>query len=119
VIFTRSHWWRTSMGRHVFSFMMVLAILFGLGILRRVIGPEWFEAHREALWFWSFFATFVVAWWRVLLLVIAQGFNPDPEHPTSVPNGKRVVVEGENQQVSIEGTDDDPDTLDDTELARG
>ena len=77
VVFCFSRWWRSPMGQHVFAFMFVLAVLFALGIARRVTGSAWFDEHRVALSFWSFFATFLVGWWRVLMLIKTQMFRPE------------------------------------------
>jgi len=81
IAFCFSHWWSTPMGRHVFFFMLVLAVVFGLGIASRVLGREWFDVHRAALTFWSFLATFLVGWWRVVLLLIALAFKPEEVIP--------------------------------------
>jgi len=91
LLFTRSHWWETAMGKHVFVFMLVFAVLFGLGIVSRVVSPEWFAAHAAALRFWCFFATFVVGWWRVGLLIVAQSFNPEKAmRPAGTPTEEDV-----------------------------
>jgi hypothetical protein len=106
VVFTLSHWWRSPMGQHVFFFMLVLAVLFGLGIARRIFGGAWFDEHRLAITFWSFAATFFVGWWRVVILIVARMIKPEqlvlPPEPQEVPDSQRVVVEGENQRVTLE-----------------
>ena len=75
IAFFWSHWWRSAIGQHVFAFMFVPTVLFGLGIARRLIGDTWFEAHRDALVFWSYLAMAIVVWWRVVILIAAQRFD--------------------------------------------
>ena len=140
VLFTKSKWWRTAIGRHIFVFMAVPTVLMGLGILRNftlaVTGSTaWFDAHRDALVFWCYLAMAGVVWWRFIILIVAQRFEPEkvmvrpgqrviiegtdqqvtigPQPPRAT--GDYLIVEGENQRVTVEDTD--PDALGDRKLA--
>jgi hypothetical protein len=123
VLFTKSRWWLTAIGRHIFVFMAVPTVLMGLGILRRftlfVTGSAaWFDAHRVSLTFWCYLAMAAVVWWRFIILVVAQRFDPES---AMVPPDQRVIVEGDHQRVTVEGDhqqitierpdDTDPDML--------
>lgn len=77
----RSPWWATPIGKNMLAFMTVNLVLMGLGVLRRLFGPAWFEAHRDGLQFFSFGALFVVVWWRVFILVKVQKQEVMPEPP--------------------------------------
>jgi hypothetical protein len=69
LVFARVPWWRTPLGRHLMSYMAVIAAVLGLGCLRLVIGqPPAFEAIRTAV----FALVPVVMWWRLIVLVQAQ-----------------------------------------------
>jgi hypothetical protein len=108
VLFTRSHWWRTAIGRHIFAFMFVPTVLMGLGAFRRLTlaitgSAAWFDAHRDELVFWSYAAMAAVVWWRFIILIIAQKFQPEK---AMVRSDQRVIVEGEHQTVIIEDPDD-------------
>ncbi len=66
--YSRVPWWRTDIGRHLFSYMAIVAVLCWLGVIRIVFGPPWFDALRTAL-----FALFpIVTWWRLVLIVKEQ-----------------------------------------------
>lgn len=114
VLFTKSHWWRTAIGRHIFAFMLVPTVLMGLGIFRRLTlwvtgSAAWFDAHRDGIVFWSYLALGAVVWWRLIILIIAQRFEPEV---LTVRDNQRVIVDGTDQQVTISRPDDtDPDLM--------
>jgi hypothetical protein len=69
VVFARVPWWRSGTGRHLMSYMAVVAAVMLLGCVRLAIGRnEFFEALRTAV----FAGVPVVMWWRLVLLVKEQ-----------------------------------------------
>jgi hypothetical protein len=67
-LFLRVPWWRSELGRHLFSYMSVVALTLTLGVVRIVWEPSWFWWLRVGA-----FSLFVgVTWWRFLIIVKAQ-----------------------------------------------
>jgi hypothetical protein len=68
LVYARVPWWRTEIGRHLFAYMAIVALLCSLGVVRIVFGPPWFDVLRTTL-----FAAFpIVTWWRFALIVKEQ-----------------------------------------------
>lgn len=71
VLYTISaRWWRTEMGRHLFSYSMLFALLYTNGLVHLVFSvPQWLQ-----VWINLFLVVFaaVVAWQRVLVYLHAQ-----------------------------------------------
>jgi hypothetical protein len=66
--YARVPWWRTEIGRHLFTYMAIVALLTLLGTVRIVFHPPWFDALRTVT-----FALFpAVTWWRLALIVREQ-----------------------------------------------
>jgi len=75
-----SRWWENPAGRNVFALMALLAGLFGLGVLRLAIGPDWFDRHRDWLRVVCYGSLLGVVVWRIVLMVRIQlGFNHQQE----------------------------------------
>lgn len=68
-VFSRVDWWKSSVGRSHMGFLVSLAVLLDLGVLRLVIGRhEAFEIVRLV----AFAALPVVLWWQLWVLVRSQ-----------------------------------------------
>jgi len=74
-----SDWWRSEMGIHIMSFMVVFFVLMSIGLTARLTGDAWFDAHRVIIQFWSFLGMFGTVWWRNVILVKAQMYKGDLE----------------------------------------
>ena len=70
--FFRSDWRATSVGRNAMAFMLVGAVLLGLGLFRLAIGEEAFAVIRDPARIVSFLLINAVVWWRVRILVRLQ-----------------------------------------------
>lgn len=68
----RSPWRSTSVGRNAMALMVVGAVLMGLGVLRMILGGEWFDRHRDFVRLVSYSLISYVVWWRVILLIKLQ-----------------------------------------------
>lgn len=70
LIYLRVPWFRTRLGRHLMLYMISLAVVFDLGVLRLIIGEptDWFPWVRVA----AFAFVVVVLWWRVAIVLSAQ-----------------------------------------------
>ena len=75
----RSPWRSTAVGRNAMAFMVVCALLLGLGIWRLVLGDPWFNQHRDLLRLISYGLIVWVVWWRVWLLVKLQRDDNDDQ----------------------------------------
>lgn len=65
----RAYWWRTGDGRHVFTFMAVIAAVLTSASLRIIFGdPEWYTWVRVIV----FAGVPVVLVWRLSILLSAQ-----------------------------------------------
>lgn len=65
-------WWKTPMGRHLFSFMLVIALVLNHGL----VAISW-DAYRASIWFnivraGLYWAVAAVIIWRVVILVHVQ-----------------------------------------------
>jgi hypothetical protein len=65
-------WWRTPFGRHLFVFMLAIALVLNHGLVARVwetyARSQYFNIVRAFL-FWSVAAVII---WRVVILVVVQ-----------------------------------------------
>lgn len=67
-LYARAPWWRFETGRHLMSYMAIVALTLSLGVVRIVWEPSWFYWLRVGA-----FALFVgVTWWRLWLIARAQ-----------------------------------------------
>lgn len=70
-------WWRSSVGRHLMSFMGVCAVVLSLVIVQSFAGRD-YPGHlyvRAAAWI----AINIIFWWRlVVLLKVVKRRYPDP-----------------------------------------
>jgi hypothetical protein len=65
----RAYWWRTSDGRHVFTFMAVIAAVLTSAAMRVLLGdPEWYTWLRVVV----FSGVPVVLAWRLAILLSTQ-----------------------------------------------
>jgi hypothetical protein len=74
--YARVPWWRSQVGRHLMSYMTVIAAVLALSSLRLLFGPTPVE-DRTTPWFDSlrivvFAGMPPVLWWRFLLIVKEQ-----------------------------------------------
>lgn len=66
--YARVPWWRSAVGRHLFSYMLIVALVLTLGVVRIVWEPSWFWWLRVGA-----FALFTAAtWWRLALVISEQ-----------------------------------------------
>jgi len=84
-----SPWWKSEMGVHIMSFMAVFFILMALGIVKRLSGDAWFDAHQVVLKFISFLLMFATVWWRNVILVRAQQWKGDLPSEVQRAHGAR------------------------------
>lgn len=81
VVFSRVPWWRSGIGRHVMSYMLVAAGTFSLSAVSSRI-PR--DAHNQLpMWFGVLFLAVyacypVVMWWRLVVLIRARGWHDEP-----------------------------------------
>lgn len=78
-------WWRSRWGRHLFSYMMSVALVTDLGVVRLVAGDRpWFAAVRTAA-----FALVVFAlWWR--LAFVYQAYREGSPDESPAPDEKEI-----------------------------
>lgn len=99
-VYARVPWRRSELGRHLMSYMVIVALTLSLGVVRIVWEPSWFWSLRMAA-----FALFVgVTWWRLALIVQAQveswraasGGDVDdgPQDPPEPPGGPVTPPQG-------------------------
>ena len=73
VLYARVRWWESAEGRNVMLFMILVGCLSMIGIVRRMVGDD--PANFLATIAWT--AIGVIAFWRSVLLLRAQGFHHD------------------------------------------
>ena len=72
----RVPWWRSEMGRHLMAYMLVIAAVLDLGVIKLIIGDSvGFAALRTA----TFALVPAVMAWRVWLQIKAQRENRSEE----------------------------------------
>lgn len=81
MVYARVPWSHLPMGRHLMCYMVVIAAVLDLSVLRIMFGdsPE-FQLVRLVV----FVGMPVVVWWRLVLLVLAQRDRVDLERPPPV-----------------------------------
>lgn len=85
IVFARVPWWKSPLGRHMMSYMVVMAGVLSLGCVRLAIGfvPA-FETARAII----FAGVPFVMWWRLGVLVRAQtrggAFNVTEHHQQTI-----------------------------------
>jgi hypothetical protein len=69
IVHSRVPWWQSVMGKHLFAYMLVFAIVLDLGVIKLVIGDSWgFQLLRLA----TFIGVPIVMSWRLYLQIVAQ-----------------------------------------------
>lgn len=64
-----ARWWRNPMGRHLFSFMLVMALALNY-IVVQLVWPE--APYRMHVRFFLYLALASVIWWRIIILINVQ-----------------------------------------------
>ena len=75
IVFARVSWWRSRWGRHLMSYMFVMAELLILGIIRLFFGEYWWFDILRAIAYVQFV---IVLWWRMFYVIqAASEGSPD------------------------------------------
>lgn len=70
VRYLRTTWFRSPMGWHAMTFMLVAVILLSLGVSKELFGADW--PGRAWVRLVAYTLINVVLWWRVVLLFTGQ-----------------------------------------------
>lgn len=76
-------WWRSPIGRNVFSLAVVLAVVFGLISVQLIWGVSW--PAREWVRLAIFAAIAATGWWRLYILLVDQIFAAPQTSRQPVP----------------------------------
>jgi hypothetical protein len=69
VVHARVPWWRSQMGRHLMAYMLVIALVLDLSVVRLIVGDSWWFALLRLL---VFTGIPLVLAWRLWLQIKAQ-----------------------------------------------
>lgn len=66
LVYSQVTWWRSRWGRHLMSYMVAVALVLTLGVVRLIWHDSaWFAGLRAA----AYVLTVIALWWRLLILV--------------------------------------------------
>jgi hypothetical protein len=96
VVFARVRWFQSRWGRHLMAYMLSIAVVLGLGVVRLFLGDHpWFDWLRVG----AFASVVAVLWWRLIYILqaLAEGSPDDTARtvpdPRASPEGPAPIRE--------------------------